>query len=213
MLLNRLKAEGVDVSDINVSTGRATGAAFVAYTSSGDREFIFHIDGTPSADISFTENAEIPDFFHIMGCSLTVNGHLKAESEKTCLYFSDRGAKISFDPNIRSSLLGERDIMEIVGTVMERCSIFLPGVDELMLVSGGRWRLWERWRRFLSGFPNWRSFILKRASGDPTLSAGVGTLKSPHTQSKESTLLWILLVQGILLTPPLFQPSLTAGEW
>jgi sugar/nucleoside kinase (ribokinase family) len=137
MLLRRLRADGVDVSDVQISETGATGAAFVAYTAGGGREFIFHIDGTPSANMTFTETSVIPDFFHVMGCSLTVNEAMRREIERAVRYFSDKGAKISFDPNIRPSLLGTRDIMDIAGEVMERCSVFLPGSDELSLFAGG----------------------------------------------------------------------------
>ena len=137
LLLRRLRGDGVDVSDIQISQAGATGAAFVAYSSGGEREFIFHIDGTPSANIAFTETSVIPDFFHVMGCSLTVNEAMRREIERAVRYFAGKGAKISFDPNIRPSLLRGRDIMELAGEVMERCSVFLPGRDELLLFAGG----------------------------------------------------------------------------
>ena len=137
VLLSRLKHDGVDVSCVKVAEHGATGTAFVAYTSGGDREFIFHIDGTPAADIVFDGTGDVPGFFHVMGCSLTVNESMKGEIEKACAHYAQKGAKISFDPNIRPSLLGKRNIMDIAGAVMERCSVFLPGVDELALFSGG----------------------------------------------------------------------------
>ncbi|MDR2468697.1 MAG: sugar kinase [Spirochaetaceae bacterium] len=137
LLLRRLKADGVDVSDIQIAGEGATGTAFVAYQANGDREFIFHIDGTPSANIDFKENGQIPDFFHVMGCSLTVNSKMRSEIEHAVQYFAQNKAKISFDPNIRPSLLAGRSIMEIAGVVMEHCSVFLPGSDELMLFAGG----------------------------------------------------------------------------
>jgi sugar/nucleoside kinase (ribokinase family) len=138
MLLRRLAGDGVDVSAVTIAAAGATGVAFVAYDSSGEREFIFHLDGTPAADISFTETGDIPDFFHVMGCSLTINDRVKAEIEHACSYFSAGGAKISFDPNIRPSLLRDRGIMDIAGRVMECCSVFLPGLDELALFAEGR---------------------------------------------------------------------------
>jgi sugar/nucleoside kinase (ribokinase family) len=137
-LLKRLAGDGVDVSGVKIASRGATGVAFVTYDGSGGREFIFHLDGTPSADISFTETEDIPDFFHVMGCSLTINDKVKTEIEHACSYFSSQGAKISFDPNIRPSLLRDQDIMNIAGKVMERCSVFLPGLDELVLFAGGR---------------------------------------------------------------------------
>jgi sugar/nucleoside kinase (ribokinase family) len=150
-LLRRLAGDGVDVSDVRIADKGATGVAFVAYDGSGGREFIFHLDDTPAADILFAETEDIPDFFHIMGCSLTINDKVKTEIERACSYFSSKGAKISFDPNIRPSLLHDRDMLDVVGKVMERCSVFLPGLDELVLFAGGR-----------TGVDDAATFLLKR---------------------------------------------------
>jgi sugar/nucleoside kinase (ribokinase family) len=153
MLLRRLADDGIDLSAVTIADMGATGVAFVAYDSSGGREFIFHLDGTPAADISFTETGDIPDFFHVMGCSLTINNQVKAEIEHACSYFSAQGARISFDPNIRPSLLGDRGIMTIAGRVMERCSVFLPGLDELVLFAEGRTGLNDAAAFLLERFP------------------------------------------------------------
>jgi sugar/nucleoside kinase (ribokinase family) len=153
MLLKRLADDGVDISGVNVSDTGATGVAFVSYDSSGEREFIFHLNNTPAADILFTETEEIPDFFHVMGCSLTINDLVKAEIEHACSYFSAAGAKISFDPNIRPSLLRSRDIMDVAGQIMKRCSVFLPGLDELALFAGGRTGLKDAAVFLLEHFP------------------------------------------------------------
>jgi sugar/nucleoside kinase (ribokinase family) len=162
VLLTRLKNDGVDVSGVKTGEKGATGVAFVAYSSGGEREFIFHIDGTPSGDVTFTETPDIPDYFHVMGCSLTVNEKMKAAIEKACVYYSEKGAKISFDPNIRPSLLGKRDIMDIAGTVMENCSVFLPGVDELLLFAGGRADIADAAKYLFGRFPRLEIIHVKK---------------------------------------------------
>jgi sugar/nucleoside kinase (ribokinase family) len=151
-LIRRLKNDGVDVSDVMTGEG-STAAAFVAYAGNGDREFIFHVNGTPASDAVFRETGNIPDFFHVMGCSLTINDRFREEIEHACRYFHDKGAKISFDPNIRPTLLGTRNIMDIAGNVMNRCSVFLPGRDELLLFSEGRTDLHEAAAFLFDKFP------------------------------------------------------------
>jgi sugar/nucleoside kinase (ribokinase family) len=153
MLLKRLTGDGVDISSVNVSDTGATAVAFVSYDSSGEREFIFHLNNTPAANISFAETGDVPDFFHVMGCSLTINDLVKTEIEHACSYFSAAGAKISFDPNIRPSLLCGRDIMEVAGQIMKRCSVFLPGLGELALFAGGRTGLKDAAAFLLDRFP------------------------------------------------------------
>jgi sugar/nucleoside kinase (ribokinase family) len=153
MLLKRLAGDGVDISAVTISDMGVTGVAFVSYDSSGEREFIFHLDNTQAADVSFTETEDIPDFFHVMGCSLTINDRVKAEIEHACSYFGSAGAKISFDPNIRPSLLRGRNIMDVAGRIMNCCSVFLPGLDELVFFAGGRTGLADAAAFLLDRFP------------------------------------------------------------
>jgi sugar/nucleoside kinase (ribokinase family) len=151
-LIRRLKNDGVDVSDVKTGEG-STAVAFVAYAGNGDREFIFHLNGTPASEVVFRKTGDIPDFFHVMGCSLTINDRFREEIEHACRYFHDKGAQISFDPNIRPTLLGKRNIMDIAGNVMNRCSVFLPGRDELLLFCEGRTDLHEAAAFLFNKFP------------------------------------------------------------
>lgn len=137
-LFQRLKADGVDCSHIISVPGRSTAVAFVTYFKDGSRKFIFHIDGTPAVMASSPDMAKInsPKYFHVMGCSLMANEKFYKEIISTMEKFVDKGAKVSFDPNIREELLCGRDINSIVGPVMKNCSVLLPGVDELLLLTG-----------------------------------------------------------------------------
>lgn len=138
MIINRLEHDGVDVSGVLVSESLVTGSAVVAYSSGGEREFIFNLDGTASGRVCFTEPHDIPDYFHVMGCSLMVNDEMKGAIEHACRYFYENGAKVSFDPNIRPNLLGKRGIMDVAGEVLSRCSVFLPGREEILLFAEGK---------------------------------------------------------------------------
>lgn len=136
-LLRRLNSDGVDCNNIISVEGISTAVAFVTYFKDGSRKFIYHIGNTPAAmakspDISVIENSK---YFHIMGCSLMTNDNFYKEIIKTMENFITKGAKVSFDPNIREELLCGRDINEIVGPVMRNCSVLLPGIDELLLLT------------------------------------------------------------------------------
>lgn len=136
LLLERLVSDGVDCSDITISGNGATAVAFVSYASDGSREFIYHIDGTPAGSVTFNERGQTaPDYFHVMGCSLMVNDSMLSNICRAVTWASDGGAKISFDPNIRPELLGTRDLLDVTGTIIENTSVFLPGVDELLMFS------------------------------------------------------------------------------
>jgi len=137
-VLDRLKSDGVNCDHVACVSGISTAVAFVTYFNDGSRKFIYHIGNTPAAmpkspDISKIDGAR---FFHLMGCSLMVDAEFYSEIMKTAEKFLKNGAKITFDPNIRPELLGGRDINDIVGPIMENCSVLLPGVEELQLLSG-----------------------------------------------------------------------------
>jgi sugar/nucleoside kinase (ribokinase family) len=59
--IDRLDRDGVDITLVSRVDGSSTAVAFVAYDSSGDRTFIFHIAGTPAT------SAACPNFFPCHG--------------------------------------------------------------------------------------------------------------------------------------------------
>lgn len=137
-LLERLKKDGVDVSHVIRSEERATGCAFVTYFKDGSRQFIFHMGNTPAVEAKAPGRGEFQGvkYMHIMGCSLMSNPAFAQEILKTMRLFAGEGAKISFDPNIRKELFTDASIHEVIREVMEHTSIFLPGVEELLLITG-----------------------------------------------------------------------------
>jgi sugar/nucleoside kinase (ribokinase family) len=136
-LLERLQAHGVDTRFVQSMPGRSTAVAFVTYFPDGSRKFIYHIDGTPAAMAKFPAGGLEPaDGFHVMGCSLMVNDAFRGQIVRAAKSFHRRGAKVSFDPNIRPELLGARDLRAVVGPILERCSVLLPGEAELSMLSG-----------------------------------------------------------------------------
>lgn len=134
-ILNRLKKDGVDCSNITINNSISTGCAFVTYFEDGSRKFIFHIGNSAAANAVCPDKDKIPvaDFFHIMGCSLMSNKEFGKEIIKAMKLFKDRGAKISFDPNVRPELLGDAKLIQ---EVMEITNVLLPGVSELLTISG-----------------------------------------------------------------------------
>ena len=155
--LARLENDGVDTRLVRQVEGGSTAVAFVAYDSTGERSFIFHIGNTPatsatcpqamdviSVSLDKSENmphgmslfSSVPAYFHIMGCSLMADENFYKEILKTAQMFHKLGAKISFDPNIRPELLGGRSLTGLVAPIMASCSVLLPGYAELLALSG-----------------------------------------------------------------------------
>lgn len=137
-LLERLRRDGVEASRVLVVPDKATGVAFVTYFQDGSRRFLYHWDHTPAVMARAPAAAEIggAKFLHVMGCALMPNARFRAEVFKAVRRFRRSGARISFDPNVRTELLSGRSVAGLIGPVLESCSILLPGERELQLLAG-----------------------------------------------------------------------------
>ncbi|MDF2876936.1 MAG: PfkB domain protein [Clostridia bacterium] len=137
-LLDRLKGDGVDCSKVIESQENSTGVAFVTYFSDGSRKFLYHIGNTPAVEVKAPNVEQMKDtkYFHVMGCSLMADADFAQEILKTMHGLKDQGTKISFDPNIRRELLRDQSVFEVVNEVVQNSSVFLPGVEELLFITG-----------------------------------------------------------------------------
>ncbi len=138
-LMNRLRDDGVDTSEVRVLPDRTTGVAFVAYFSGGNRRFIYHWKDAAAGQVapeyidpSYLMNAR---WLHITGCNLAVN----ASARDACYRAVDllpEGATLSFDPNIRPEILSVDEIIELCKPVLERANVFLPSSGEGRMFAG-----------------------------------------------------------------------------
>lgn len=138
-ITDRLLSDGVDCRWILKSGKGSTGVAFVTYYANGDRKFIFHIGNTPAVEPKAPESMEGMEdtrYFHIMGCSLTASVEFGQEILKTMELFRKKGAKISFDPNVRPKLLREPRAFDMIQEAFCNCNILMPGVQELKMLTG-----------------------------------------------------------------------------
>jgi sugar/nucleoside kinase (ribokinase family) len=179
LLLHRLTSDGVDCSDVTISERGATAVAFVSYASDGSREFIFHIDGTPATDIHFDKNKQFStDYFHVMGCSLMVNDAMLNTIKEGVQRASSQGAKISFDPNIRKELLGNRGILSVTKEIIENTSIFLPGVDELLMFTSEK-SVEDAIKEMFSSYPKMEIIHLKKGKRGSVIYTRTQTIEIP----------------------------------
>jgi tagatose kinase len=185
-ILRRLSADGVNTDLVEVFPNRSTGVAFVTYQRDGSRDFIFHWDGTPAVMAGSPDPACVggtPRFFHIMGCSLMANEGFRSRVFQAMEVFTARGARISFDPNIRFELLAGRAVDEVTGPVLRHCSILFPGEKEVASLSGqqdvekGVQALMERYSLEL--------LVLKRGSRGCTVFSPDGRTDVPAFRIQE----------------------------
>jgi sugar/nucleoside kinase (ribokinase family) len=138
-VIQKLKKDGVDTSQIKTLKGTTTGIAFNQYNSDGSRKFIF----APGAAGEISPNDINPSYFndikalHIMGSALSIS-----ESSKEACYKAIKVAKeanpkviISFDPNLRPEMLDIEKILEICEPVLKDTTILLPSGEEAQMLA------------------------------------------------------------------------------
>jgi len=153
VIINRLKSDGVNCEYVIRKNNASTAVAFVAYYSNGSRDFIYHVKGTPAVELHNPEIINVKaDYFHIMGCSLMFDIEFGKNIVQVMEIFHSKGATITFDPNIRKELLKGQSAQIMIEHVLKKTTIFLPGKDELSIITGyedeenGIRKLFERYR-------------------------------------------------------------------
>ena len=141
--LNRLIADGVDVSAVRVDHDRPTGSAFVRYRKNGSRDFVYNIRHSACGTFVQTDAARevllAADHFHVMGSSFA-SPDFRDINLETVRAVKARGGTVSFDPNLRKEILGAPGVEEAMAEMLGLTDLFLPSDDELMLLTRSKER-------------------------------------------------------------------------
>ena len=136
--LDRLVADGVDVSAVRIDADRPTGSAFVRYREDGSRDFVFNIRRSACGAYLATPEGqavlESADHFHVMGSSFAAPD-FRDVNLATARAVKARGGTVSFDPNLRKELLGAPEIRAAMIEMLGLTDLFLPSGDELFLLT------------------------------------------------------------------------------
>ncbi len=140
MNINRLKNDGVDVSQIKISSEYTTGTAFVTYFEEGSRHFIYHFKHSAAGhvepgDICMDYLAGCK-YFHVMGCSLSATVSMREAVLLAARKAKEMGAKISFDPNLRPELLENERVRIVFGEMIGMTDILISGKNEILALLG-----------------------------------------------------------------------------
>jgi sugar/nucleoside kinase (ribokinase family) len=136
--VERLRADGVDVSGIAVIKTATTGSAFVTYREDGERDFIFNIANSASGQLSVDNIREdlLQDcrHFHVMGSSLFSFRIIEA-MKKVIETVKGHGGTVSFDPNIRKEMLRIPEMRQALDFILDYTDVFLPSGHEVTLLA------------------------------------------------------------------------------
>ncbi|RCW86768.1 tagatose kinase [Paracoccus lutimaris] len=139
--IDRLLADGVDVSGIEIAPGETTGSAFVRYREDGSRAFVYNIRHSACGNLRPTAASEALidscDHLHVMGTALSAPG-LGAMVMDAARRIKARGGSISFDPNLRAEILGAPGLREALEAVLAMTDLFMPSGEELFLFDDTR---------------------------------------------------------------------------
>lgn len=134
--LDRLAADGVDISAVRIDAELPTGTAFVRYRPDGNRDFVYNITHSASGTVRMTPEAETvfaaAGHLHVVGNSL-FTPDLRQMAERAAHAIKARGGTVSFDPNLRKEMLGQPGLGEAIEKVLAYTDLFLPSGDEVFL--------------------------------------------------------------------------------
>ena len=137
--VERLKADGVDISAIAVHPEVPTGTAFVTYQASGERHFVFNIRHSASGHVRIDAAADSLlrrcDHFHVMGSSL-MSPEVMVAMRSAIERVKGRGGTVSFDPNSRKELASGSDIAAFIDFVVGASDTVMPSGPELLILTG-----------------------------------------------------------------------------
>ena len=139
LILNRLREDGVDISNIKVDEDHTTGVAFVTYFNDGSRKFIYHLSEAATGQICpediYPEYVSNFNYLHIVGSTITVNEKCKESIRKTIKIVKSSNGKITFDPNLRIELIKGDDSKDLFNSMIADSYIVFPTEEELLELS------------------------------------------------------------------------------
>jgi sugar/nucleoside kinase (ribokinase family) len=165
VILDRLRAAGVDDRLISVIPGIPTGTAHVAYNSDGSRDFVFNIAQSAAAHLPAPAIAAAGfldagiTVLHISGSTLG-DPAMRATAFDLAARLHAHGVAISIDPNIRPELMRDGGYLDTVRTLVGMAEFVLPSDADAAL-------LWPD-----TPFVDWAAPLLARGARAIVLKRG-----------------------------------------
>lgn len=137
--INRLRADGVDVSAIHIDPDYPTGSAFVRYRPDGNRDFIYNAGTSAAARIDWSDAIEAvvarAGHIHIMGLALSMP-KVAPLIERAALEIKAKGGTLSLDPNLRKEIRYSDETEARFARLVDMADLLLPSGDEMERAAG-----------------------------------------------------------------------------
>jgi 2-dehydro-3-deoxygluconokinase len=138
-LLNRWKAENIDVSSVKRVPDGFNGMYFISLSADGQREFIYYRTGSAAStitpldlDVDYIKSAKI---LHTSGISQAISKTSLQTVEQAIQMAKKKKVKVSFDPNYRSKLWTKEQALRACEAVLPHVDIVVPDETYGMLIN------------------------------------------------------------------------------
>jgi sugar/nucleoside kinase (ribokinase family) len=146
-LLARLRRDGVGTTALRVHPELPTGSAFVAYTSTGERSFVFNVRHAAAGALREQDLGDLPeraDWLHLSGSAVALGASLADTALRAAERVLAAGGRISVDPNVRPEATSPEIVARLRGLVGQAAVLFPSqgelaalGLDEADLAAAG----------------------------------------------------------------------------
>jgi sugar/nucleoside kinase (ribokinase family) len=139
-IIDKLKKDNVDTSQIRIIENITTGIAFNQYNSDGSRKFIFSKGAAGETSKEDVKNQYFKNVktLHITGSALSISNKSKDACYKAVKIAKKNNPDllVSFDPNLRPEMLDIEIILKLSGPILQATDILLPSEVEAETLAG-----------------------------------------------------------------------------
>jgi sugar/nucleoside kinase (ribokinase family) len=139
-IIDQLRADGVDTRGLKRLSTHTTGVAFVAYSSDGSRDFVFHVRHAAAGQLvpEMLDRALFDGLrlLHLTGSTLSIHDDALETGLRALEIAQAVGAKFAFDPNFRPQLMPVEIAREVFTPFVQAADIIIPTAEEARLLTG-----------------------------------------------------------------------------
>jgi len=139
-LLREIRGEGVDVAQVKMDPEAPTGLMFKEIHEGRETKVYYYRRNSAASRMSpddldeeYISRAKI---LHLTGITPALSQSCRETVYRAIEMAREKGILVSFDPNIRLKLWNRKEAAEVLGQILRRADIVLPGLDEAQMILG-----------------------------------------------------------------------------
>lgn len=137
---NSIRAEGVDTRYVKFDPQYRTGVMFKQILPGKETSVFYYRENSAASHMKAEwlrpEMLEGGRILHLTGITPVLSAECEALMRKAAAMGKEAGMQISFDPNIRRKLWGDKDYTGVLQKIADSASILMLGLDEAEVLYG-----------------------------------------------------------------------------